>query len=108
MYKDAGRAIGNGQFPGDEMKSNCMVERDMPEVARAMEGLRSQVERCEHLVGRLHDRLAAVTTPAPPIGSDRGKEPVYMTALANHIHSTGSQLHELMNSLESLYARIEL
>lgn len=86
----------------------CAPERDTPEVARAMNDLRCVVERYDHLVGRLHDRLNCVTTPAPPMCSDMNKESGYCTGLASAINEARCKLRDITNSLESLYERIEL
>lgn len=86
----------------------CEPERDTPEVARAINDLRCVVERYDHLVGKLHDRLNCVTTPAPPMCSDMNKESGYCTGLASAINETRCKLRDITNSLESLYERIEL
>ena len=83
-------------------------ERDTPEVARAMNDLRCVVERYDHLVGRLHDRLNCVVTPAPPACSDMSKESGYCTGLASAINEARCKLRDITNSLELLYERIEL
>lgn len=83
-------------------------ERDIPEVARAMNDLRRVIERYDHLVGRLHDRLSCVATPAPAECSDHDKEIEYCTGLANAINEARCKLRDVTNSLESLYERIEL
>lgn len=90
---------------------NCNLvapERDTPEVARAMNDLRCVVERYDHLVGRLHDRLNCVATPALPMCSDQNKESGYCTELANAINGVRCKLRDITTSLEGLYERIEL
>jgi len=91
--------------------NNCNLAapvRDTPEVARAMNDLSCVVERYDHLVGRLHDRLNCVATPAPPMCSDTNKEIGYCTDLANAINGLRCKLRDITNSLEGLYERIEL
>lgn len=100
MYVAAGISTGNCNL--------AAPERDTPEVARAMNDLRCIVERYDHLVGRLYDRLGCVTTPAPPMCSDQGKESGYCTGLASAINEARCKLRDIINSLESLYERIEL
>jgi|GEM_PF-4472696 hypothetical protein len=87
---------------------NVSPERDTPEVARAMNDLRNIVERYDNLVGRLHDRLNCVVTPAPPICTDQNKESGYCTGLASAINEARCKLRDITNCLESLYERIEL
>jgi hypothetical protein len=83
-------------------------ERDTPEVTRAINDLRCVVDRYDHLVGRMHDRLDCVTTPAPPMCSNEAKESGYCTGLASAINEVRCKLRDITNSLESLYERIEL
>lgn len=83
-------------------------ERDTPEVARAMNDLHCVVERYDHLVGRLHDRLGCVTTPAPPMCTGPGEEIGYCTSLASAINEARCKIRDITDSLEELYERIEL
>lgn len=78
-----------------------------PEVAQALDDLRSVVERYDGLVGRLSSKLGCVTVPAPPVGSDHA-EKGYQTELANIINQSRCMLRDITDNLESLYQRIEL
>ena len=87
----------------------CAVpDRDTPEVVRAMNDLQCVIDRYDNLVGKLHDRLNCVTTPAPPMCQDANKESGYCTSLASDINRFRCKLRDITDGLEGLYERIEL
>jgi hypothetical protein len=79
------------------------------EISRVMNELQSVVGRYDFLVGRLHDRLACVSTLGASTNSiDKAKEPAYFTELASSIDSVRLRLRDITDNLEGLYERIEL
>lgn len=84
------------------------IERDTPEVLKAMNDLRCVIDRYDNLVNRLADRLSCVTVPSPPANEPQEKEGGYRTGLASAISEERRKLRDITNILESLYERIEL
>ena len=108
MYEKENRAAAAMIGRTTSLGPGSSPERDTPEVMRAINDLRCVVERYDHLVGRLHDRLNCVVTPAPPACSEQCKESGYSTALASSINEARCKLRDITDNLESLYERIEL
>ncbi len=101
-------------YPAENMNcgssAGCAISpaRDTPETARALNDLRAVVDRYDHLVGRLHDRLSCVVAPSSPVCADEKEGIGYQTGLASDINGLRCKLRDVTNSLESLYERIEL
>jgi hypothetical protein len=101
-------SMSQGGLTGIGSRPCPVIERDKPEIIRAIDDLKLELERYDDLVGRLHDRINTVVVPAPPTEAGIEKAREYQTGLGNCINGMRCKLRDINTSLQSLLERIEL
>lgn len=99
--------LKEGVYPTAKQSVNCGVARDT-EITRALSELHSVIQRYDHIVDRLHSRLASVVIPSSSAVCDGKPSQGYQTDLANTINTMRCQARDITDTLESLLDRIEL
>ena len=106
--KEKSLSMSQGGLAGIGTRPCPAIERDKPEIIRAIDDLQLELERYDNSVDRLHDRINTVVVPAPPLEPGLEKISEYQTGLGNCINGMRCKLRDINARLLSLLERIEL